>query len=95
LNAAALLAASFLAIAAFGLQARSDNEIVAVVFPPWWTARDALSAVAAAGAAIVRTTAVGSIVVVRPGGGDGLARLRAAGGWFAIDPQAAGACLKI
>ena len=95
LNAAALLVVSFFAIAALSLQARPDSEIVAVMFPPWWTSRDAMSAVAAAGAAIVRTTALSSIMVVRPQGGDGLARLRDAGGWFAIDPQAAGACLNI
>jgi hypothetical protein len=94
LNATALLAASFVAVAALSLQARRDADLVAVVFPPWWTAGDALEAAAAAEAAIVRTTALSSIVVVRPRGGDGLARLRAAGGWFALDPRAAGACLN-
>ena len=90
----ALLVASFIATAALSLQVRPGSDAVAVVFPPWWSASDAFAAVAAAEAAVVRTTALSSIVVVRPHGADGLARLRAAGGWFALDPQAVGACLN-
>lgn len=90
-----LLAVSFIAIAAMTLQARPNSDIVAMVFPPWWSAQQTLLAAAAADAAIVRTTALGSVVVVRPHDGDGLARLRAAGGWFAIDPRAAAACFGL
>jgi hypothetical protein len=93
LNAAAVLLASVVAIAALSLQARPGADIVAIVFPPWWTEREALLATAAARADIVRTTALPAVVVVRPHGVEGLARLRAAGGWFAIDPQAVAACL--
>lgn len=95
LSAVALLTASFIAVAALALQARSGADVVAVVFPPWWTVTDAIAAVAVAEAAVVRTTALPSIVVVRPREGDGLQRLRAAGSLFAIDPRAAGACLNI
>lgn len=95
LNAAALLTASFVAVAALSLQARADADVVAIVFPPWWTTGDAFAAAASAEAAIVRATALPSIVVVRPHTHDGLARLRAAGMWFAIDPRAAGACFNI
>jgi hypothetical protein len=93
LNAAALLVASFIAIAALSLQVRPGAEIVAVAFPPWWSAERAFLAAASADAAIVRMTAVPSLLVVRPDQHDGLARLRKAGVWLAIDPQAIAACL--
>ena len=93
LNAAALLTASFLAVAALSLQVRPGAEIVAVAFPPWWSAERAFLAAASADAAIVRMTAVPSLLVVRPDQHDGLARLRRAGVWLAVDPQAIAACL--
>jgi hypothetical protein len=94
LNAAALLAASFVAIAAVSLQVRPGAEVVAVAFPPWWSARQVFLAAASANAAIVRVTAVPALLVVRPDGRDGLARLRQAGVWFAADPQAIAACFS-
>jgi hypothetical protein len=94
LNAAGLLLASWVAVAALSLQARPGAEIVAVAFPPWWDAQRAITATASVGAAIVRMTAVPSLLVVRPDGPDGLARLRKAGVWLAIDPQAIAACMS-
>jgi len=93
LNAAALLLASFVAVAALSLQVRPGTEIVAVAFPPWWSTERALLATASADAAIVRMTAVPSLLVVRPDQHDGLMRLRNAGVWLAMDPQAIAACL--
>jgi hypothetical protein len=93
LNASGLLLASFVAIAALTLQVRPGTEVVAVVFPPWWSSQRALLAVASANAAIVRTTALSAVVVVRPDTHEGLTRLRRAGAWFSIDPQAIAACL--
>lgn len=93
LIAAALQLASWLAIAALSLQVRPGTEIVAVAFPPWWSTQRALLAAASADAAFVRLTAVPSLLVVRPDQRDGLARLRKAGAWLAIDPQAIAACL--
>jgi hypothetical protein len=95
LNAAVLLVASWIAIAALALQARPGAEIVAVAFPPWWSARQVVLAAASADAAIVRTTAVSAILVVRPHDHDGLARLQSSGAWLAIDPQAIAACFKL
>jgi hypothetical protein len=92
LNAMALLIASFIAIAALSLQAQPGSDIVAVAFPPWWSAGQAVLAAASADAAIVRSTALPSLLVVRPDGTDGLARLRKAGGWLVMDPQALAAC---
>ena len=94
LNAAALLIVSWIAIATLAFQARPGTEIVAVAFPPWWSAQQILLAAASADAAIVRTTAVSAILVVRPNDHDGLARLHHAGAWLAIDPQAIAACFK-
>jgi hypothetical protein len=94
LNAAVLLVASFIAIAALSLQVRPGAEIVAVAFPPWWSARQVFLATASANAAIVRMTAVPAILVVRPDGRDGLTRLHQAGVWFAVDPQAIAACFS-
>jgi hypothetical protein len=92
LNAAALLSASFIAVAALALQARPGAEIVAVAFPPWWSAHQVLLAAASADAAIVRITAMPTLLVVKPEGREGLARLHQAGAWLALDPQAIAAC---
>ena len=94
MNAAALLAASFVAVAALSLQVRPGAEVVAVAFPPWWDARQVFLAAASAHAAIVRVTAIPAVLVVRPDRPDGLARLREAGVWFAVDPQAISACFS-
>ena len=93
LNATALLLASFIAVAALSLQVRPGTEVVAVAFPPWWSTERALLAAASADAAIVRMTAVPSLLVVRPDRHDGLMRLRNAGVWLAMDPQAISACI--
>ena len=94
LNAAALLAVSWFAIAALSLQIRPGAEVVAVVFPPWWNAQEVFLASASADAAIVRMTAVPFLLVVRPDLRDGLTRLRKAGAWLAMDPQAIAACFS-
>jgi hypothetical protein len=94
LNATALLLASFVVIAALSLQVRPGTEVVAVIFPPWWSSQQALLATASADAAIVRMTALPSVLVVRPDDHEGLARLRHAGAWLAIDPQAVAACFS-
>jgi hypothetical protein len=51
------------------------------------------AAAASANAAIIRITAIPSLLVVRPDDHDGLTRLRGAGAWLAMDPQAIAACL--
>jgi hypothetical protein len=89
----ALLLVSWIWVAALAMQPRPGDDVIAVVFPPWWTADRALSAAAAAGAAVVRAGAVSSILVVQPATRDGVMRLREAGAWFAIDPKAIGACV--
>jgi hypothetical protein len=93
INAIGLLIASFVGITALSLQARPGTAIVAVAFPPWWSAERIFTAAASADAAIVRITAIPSILVVQPDGHDGLVRLRESGVWLAIDPQAVSACL--
>ena len=62
-----------------------------MAFPPWWSAQEVLLAAASANAAIVRMTALPALVV-RPDDQDGLTRLRKAGAWLAMDPQAIAAC---
>ena len=94
-SAAILLFLSWLAVAALSFQIKPDSEVVAVVFPPWWTAQQALQAAASANAAFVRATAIPAVVVVRPDDRAGLVRLREAGAWFAIDPRAIAACLTL
>ncbi len=89
-----MLVASWIAIAALSLQVRPGAEIVAVAFPPWWSAQEVFLAAASANAAIVRMTALPALLVVRPDDRDGLARLRQAGVWLAIDPQAIAACFR-
>jgi hypothetical protein len=94
LPAATLLLASWIAVAAVSLQVRPDAEVVAAVFPPWWNTRQALLAAASANAAFVRMTSVPSVLVVRPDSRDGATKLRNAGAWLTLDPQAIDACFK-
>ena len=94
LNAGILLVASWFAIAGLTLQIHPGAEVVAVIFPPWWNAQRTFLASASADAAIVRMTAIPSLLVVRPNPHDGLARLREAGAWLAMDPQAISACFS-
>jgi hypothetical protein len=95
MNAAILLFASWIFIAALSFQIRPDAEVVAVVFPPWWNTQQAMQAAASANAALVRTTAIPAILIVRPDEQFGLTRLREAGAWFSIDPRAVAACLTL
>jgi hypothetical protein len=92
-NATGLLIASFVALAALSLQVRPGAEVVAVAFPPWWSAQRIFAAAASANAAIVRTTAFSSVLVVQPDRNNGLNHLREQGAWLTIDPQAIAACL--
>src|ERR1700730_8277191 len=92
-NATGLLIASFVGVATLSLQARPGAEIVAVAFPPWWSAQRIFAAAASADAAIVRTTGIPSVLVVQPDRRDGLMRLREQGAWLTIDPLAIAACL--
>jgi hypothetical protein len=93
-NAAGLLVASWIAIAAMSLQIPPGAEVVAVAFPPWWSTQQIFLAVASANAAIIRMTAIPSILVVRPGDRDGMTRLHDVGVWLAVDPQAIAACFS-
>lgn len=93
LNASALLVVSFLAISFVTLRARPGADVLAVAFPPWWSTQQVFLAAASANAAIIRETSIPSLLVVhleRPGD---LSRLRDAGVWLALDPQAIAACL--
>lgn len=92
LGAAALLFASVIGVAALSFHVRPGAEIVAVAFPPWWSTQRVFLAAAAADAAIVRRTAVPSILVVRPDDHEGMRRLHDAGVWLSFDPQAIAAC---
>jgi hypothetical protein len=94
LNAAFLLIVSWVIVASLSLHVRPGTEVVAVAFPPWWNARQALLAAASANAAIVRMTAIPAVLVVRPDGDEGLTRLRNAGAWLTIDPKAIAACFR-
>jgi hypothetical protein len=92
LNAGILLLASLAANAALAVQVRPGAEVVAVVFPPWWTSQQAFEAAATADAAIVATTAIAGVLMVSPNHQDGLTRLREAGAWLAIDTRTIAAC---
>jgi hypothetical protein len=91
-SAAGLLLVSWIVLASFSLQVRPGTEVVAVAFPVWWSAQESFAAAALADAAIVRTTALSTVLVVRPDGNRGLVKLRQAGAWLTVDPQAIAAC---
>lgn len=91
-NATALLVAGWIALAILILQVRPGATVVAVAFPPWWSTQQVFQAAGSAQAAIVRATALPTILVVRPDDHHGLARLHEAGAWFVMDAQAVSAC---
>ena len=78
-------------VAAVGVAAAAprDPGLVAAVFPPWWSAAEALSAASGAGN-VVGPGGKAFVLVIR-GGADLPARVRAAGG-LAVDPAVAGLC---
>ena len=94
LNPAVLLVTSFIAVTALSFQARPDSEVVAAVFPPWWSTQHIFEAAASADASIIRTTAIAAVVVVKPDEHGGMERLRKAGAWLTIDPQAISGCFN-
>jgi hypothetical protein len=91
-NAAVLLVAGWVALAILTLQVRPGATVVAVAFPPWWSTQQVFHAAGSARAAIVRGTALPTLLVVRPDDHDGLARLHDAGAWLVMDAQAISAC---
>jgi hypothetical protein len=93
LNASGLLVASVIVIACLSLRLPARAEFAAVVFPPWWNAQQAMSATASAGAAVVRSGIIPTILIVQLAKHNGLERLHEAGIWLAIDPQAVGGCI--
>ena len=92
LNATALLVAGWIVLAILSLQIRPGSTVVAVAFPPWWSTQQVFEAAASAKAAVVRATAVPTLLVVRPDDHDGLTQLHQTGAWFVMDAQAISAC---
>ncbi len=88
---AVLLLQASLVAAAVAATSPKNPEIVAAVFPPWWEPAEAIRAAYAAGD-IVGPGGTRFVLIVK-GGPDLAARVRAAGG-FAVDPNAAGLCLR-
>lgn len=87
---AATIAVTLFATVAAGAAPR-DPARVAAVFPPWWTPDRTASAAASAGQ-IAGAGGVPFILILR-GEPDALGpRLRAAGAWLLLDPDAAGVC---
>lgn len=70
-----------------------DGPQVAVIFPPGWEPADIMRAAADADADVVRFGAMDNIGILEISGESGLSRLRAAGAWFTLHPQALGGCL--
>lgn len=93
-NPIGLLLASWIVIASLSLRLPAGAEAAAILFPPWWTVQQSIAAIASTHNAIVRTTAIPSMMVVQLVEPDGLASLRQAGAWLALDPQAIGGCFK-
>ena len=68
------------------------GTVLAAVFPPWWSATRSFLAASAAGVAIIRAGAIPAILVVRLDHAESRIRLREAGAWLLLDPQALGGC---
>jgi hypothetical protein len=88
----ALLLVSWVWVAGLVVQVHPGDDVVAVIFPPWWGTDRSIAAVASARAALVRAGGLSSIFIVQPAAADGLTRLREAGAWLTVNPKAVGAC---
>jgi hypothetical protein len=93
LNATALLLTSAIAFAALSLQVRPGSEIVAVAFPPWWSTQHVFEAAASANRDRQDDCDSGGSRG-QAGNHEGMTRLREAGAWLTIDPQAIAACFN-
>ncbi len=91
LTSGATLLAGLLAVPLMAAQPLQP-EFAAGVFPPWWSASQALAAAAQAGN-VQRVGAFPFIVVVRRTDGDVSARLRSAGAFLTLDAFGAAACI--
>lgn len=90
---AATAVASLVTVAAMAFAPDGAGAAVAVVYAPWTSSADTLARATQAGARIVRFGAAPFIVVVMPERTDFVARARAGGALFMLDPQALAACL--
>ena len=82
-----------------------ENSITTSRLPAWlnaaallvatWIAIVGLSFQISLSAEIVSKTSIPAVLVVRPDDRAGLARLRAAGAWLAMDPRAIAGCLTL
>jgi hypothetical protein len=90
--AATILVTLFAAVAAGA--APRDPARVAAVFPPWWTPARTASAAASAGR-IAGAGGAPFILILRGEPGQLEPRLRAAGAWLLLDPDAAGRCTPL
>jgi hypothetical protein len=87
----ALAVFATLAVAVAQADAPRAANGFAVIFPPWWSAAQALNAAASAGD-ITGVGALPFILVVRSDAPRLKARLRQAGALLLLDPRAAGTC---
>ena len=92
LSEIALLLVSWVWVGSLVVQVHPGDDVVAVIFPPWWGADRSVAAVASAHAAIVRAGGLSSIFIVQPAASGGQERLRKAGAWLTVDAKAVGAC---
>ncbi|MGX9394166.1 hypothetical protein ACWX0K_25360 (plasmid) [Nitrobacteraceae bacterium UC4446_H13] len=94
LNASMLLIINFLAIGFATLRPPPGADAIAVAFPPWWSTQRVFASAASANTAIIRGTSIPSLLIVHIDKPGDLTRLRGAGVWLALDPQAIAACLR-
>ena len=79
-------------LTAFATLAPVPGRPVAAFFPPWWTPAEGFVAAAAADAAIIRTGAFATILVLAAGSSTLPHRLRSAGAWLVLDARFTGGC---
>jgi hypothetical protein len=79
-----------LAVALASTLAPLPSGPVAAVFPPWWSATQAVASAASAGR-VIRFGAFPFIVVVLAAD---RAQLHAQGAWILLDPRALGGCTQ-
>jgi hypothetical protein len=89
-----LLLAATLPMTAVALVAPRDGGPVAVVFRPGLPLAESIVRASTAGAAVVGTGVVDSILIVRPRTADFAGRVRTAGAVVVLDADALGGCLR-
>ncbi|OUR75228.1 hypothetical protein A9Q83_17470 [Alphaproteobacteria bacterium 46_93_T64] len=88
-----IIAITILSIAYLSFFKIGQNDLVAVVFPPWVETEEAVINVAESGGYPIRSGEVGTIIIAKYDNDNTFANSQSSKSWFSMSARALGACL--